>query len=145
MIRIELRDDPATIDVDLAYAWLCDTYWGALTDRATFDRAIANSFCVAAFVDGVQRGFGRAITDYATFAWVSDVVVAQDARGQGIGRAIVAHMLGHPHLAGLRRWNLNTRDAHGVYEPLGFKRAADQSAYMELLDPRYGAAVTPTQ
>jgi ribosomal protein S18 acetylase RimI-like enzyme len=143
MSRIDIRDGLDAIDIDLAYRWLAATYWGASTSRETFDRAVANSFCVAGFVDGVQLGFVRAVTDYATFAWVSDVVVDTEARGRGLGRAMVAHMLTHPRLQGLRRWNLNTRDAHGVYEPLGFTVAAEQSAYMERLEPGYAAAVTP--
>jgi GNAT superfamily N-acetyltransferase len=143
MTEINVTDDSARIDFDLAYRWLQETYWGATTSRETFDRAVAHSFCVGAFVDGAQRGFARAITDYATFAWVSDVVVAADARGQGIGRAMVAYMLGHSQLQGLRRWNLNTRDAQGVYAPLGFSKVTEPSAYMELLDPAYAASVTP--
>ena len=143
MSRIDVTNNKARIDMDLAYRWLQGTYWGAGTSRATFDRAVANCFCVAAFVDDTQRGFARAITDYATFAWVSDVVVAVDARGQGIGRAMVAFMLNHPELQGLRRWNLNTRDAQGVYAPLGFSKVADGTAYMERLDPAYAASVTP--
>ncbi len=142
---IDVTSDPARIDFDLAYDWLAATYWGAATTRETFDRAVANCFCVAAFVDGKQQGFARAITDYATFAWVSDVVVATDARGQGIGRAMVRHMLDHPRLQGLRRWNLNTRDAQGVYAPLGFTAAPDGSAYMELLDASYANSITPVR
>jgi GNAT superfamily N-acetyltransferase len=145
MSSIEVINDRTAIDMDLAYAWLQATYWGASTTRETFDRAVANCFCVAAFVGGEQRGFARAITDYATFAWVSDVVVAEDARGQGIGRAMVAYMLAHPELQGLRRWNLNTRDAQGVYAPLGFSIVTEPSAYMELLDATYAASVTPAQ
>jgi GNAT superfamily N-acetyltransferase len=144
MSSIDVTDDPARIDIDLAYRWLQDTYWGAATDRETFDRAVANCFSVAAFVEAEQRGFARAVTDYATFAWVSDVVVAADARGQGIGRAMVSYMLAHPRLQGLRRWNLNTRDAQGVYAPLGFKTVTDPSAYMELLDASYAAKIAPT-
>lgn len=143
MSNIDVIDDPARIDFDLAYRWLQDTYWGAVTSRETFDRAVANCFCVAAFVDGEQRGFARAVTDYATFAWVSDVVVAADARGQGIGRAMVSYMLAHPRLQGLRRWNLNTRDAQGVYAPLGFKTVTEPSAYMELLDASYASSIAP--
>jgi GNAT superfamily N-acetyltransferase len=144
MNGIDVIDDPARIDFDLAYRWLQATYWGAVTSRETFDRAVANCFCVAAFVDGEQRGFARAVTDYATFAWVCDVVVAANMRGQGIGRAMVSYMLAHPQLQGLRRWNLNTRDAQGVYAPLGFKTVTEPSAYMELLDASYASSIAPT-
>ena len=144
MTAIEVTDDHARIDIDLAYCWLQDTYWGAGTSRETFNRAVENCLCVAARIGGQQRGFARAVTDYATFAWVSDVVVAPDARGQGIGRAMVRYMLDHPRLQGLRRWNLNTRDAQGVYAPLGFKTVTDPSAYMELLDASYASSIAPT-
>jgi GNAT superfamily N-acetyltransferase len=142
---IDVTDDPSRIDADLAYHWLQQTYWGAVTSRETFNRAVANCFCVAAHVDGEQRGFARAVTDYATFAWVSDVVVAADSRGQGIGRAMVSYMLEHPRMQGLRRWNLNTRDAQGVYAPLGFIVVADANAYMERLDPGYANSIAPGQ
>lgn len=144
MNAVDILDDPARIDFDLAYRWLQDTYWGAVTSRETFDHAVANCFCVAAFVDGEQRGFARVVTDYATFAWVCDVVVAADARGKGLGRAMVRYMLAHPRLQGLRRWNLNTRDAQGVYAPLGFKAVTDPSVYMELLDASYASSIAPT-
>jgi GNAT superfamily N-acetyltransferase len=144
MNGIDVTDDPVRIDFDLAYRWLQATYWGAVTSRETFDHAVANCFCVAAFVDGEQRGFARVVTDYATFAWVCDVVVAADARGKGLGRAMVRYMLAHSRLQGLRRWNLNTRDAQGVYAPLGFKTVTEPSAYMELLDASYASSIAPT-
>jgi GNAT superfamily N-acetyltransferase len=100
---------------------------------------------VAAFVTEEQRGFARAVTDYATFAWVCDVVVATNDRGQGIGRAMVSFMLTHPRLQGLRRWNLNTRDAQGVYAPLGFTTVTDPSAYMERLDASYANSIASQQ
>jgi GNAT superfamily N-acetyltransferase len=140
---IALTDDQSRIDIDLAFRWLQETYWGAMTTRETFDRAIANCCVVAAFVDGEQRGFARVVTDYATFAWVCDVVVAAEFRGQGIGRAMVSYMLAHPRLQGLRRWNLNTRDAQDVYTPLGFKAVTEPGAYMERLDASYANSIAP--
>jgi GNAT superfamily N-acetyltransferase len=140
-----VTDDQSKIDFDLAFRWLQETYWAATTTRETFDRAVANCFVVAAFVTEEQRGFARAVTDYATFAWVCDVVVAPEARGQGIGRAMVSYMLTHPRLQGLRRWNLNTRDAQGVYAPLGFTTVTDPSAYMERLDARYAYSIASQQ
>jgi hypothetical protein len=40
-----------------------------------------------------------------------------------------------PELAGLRRWNLATRDAHGLYRQFGFAALAAPERYMECLDP----------
>jgi hypothetical protein len=45
----------------------------------------------------------------------------------------------HPELQGLRRWLLGTKDAHGVYAPLGFAALAAPDRLMEVRNPEpYG-------
>jgi hypothetical protein len=41
----------------------------------------------------------------------------------------------HPRLQGLRRWNLVTNDAHGLYRQFGFAAPANPERYMELTVP----------
>ena len=41
----------------------------------------------------------------------------------------------HPDLQGLRRWTLFTRDAHGLYEKIGFKRSEYPERLMERFFP----------
>ena len=41
----------------------------------------------------------------------------------------------HPELQGLRRWNLVTRDAQGLYAQHGFVPVEHPERYMEKLDP----------
>jgi len=44
--------------------------------------------------------------------------------------------MAHPELQGLRRWNLGTRDAHGLYARFGFTRVENPSrTMMEITDP----------
>jgi GNAT superfamily N-acetyltransferase len=80
-------------------------------------------------------GLARVVTDYATFAWLCDVLVDETYRGRGIGKMLVAAALGHPNLAGMRRWLLATRDAHELYRAFGFKELASPQRWMELYDP----------
>ena len=54
-------------------------------------------------------GFSRVVTDYATFAWVCDLIVDNAHRGRGIGKAMLAKLHEHPRLQTLRRWCLATR------------------------------------
>ncbi|MNI96911.1 Acetyltransferase (GNAT) family protein [compost metagenome] len=61
------------------------------------------------------------MTDYATFTWICDVVVAPDYRGRGFGKWLVACMLEHPALQTTNKL-LGTKDAHGLYEQFGFVR-----------------------
>jgi len=63
----------------------------------------------------------RALSDGARFGYVLDVVVAPGFRGRGLGRALMRLLLDHPAMRGLLTVDLRTRDAHGVYEPLGFR------------------------
>jgi GNAT superfamily N-acetyltransferase len=64
---------------------------------------------------------------------VCDVYVLEEHRGHGLSKALMALAMGHPKLQGLRRWNLVTNDAHGLYRQFGFTPTHGER-YMERLD-----------
>jgi GNAT superfamily N-acetyltransferase len=132
---IVLDDDKARLDVDRIHGWLASSYWSPGLDRAVFERAIAGSHCLGAYDGETQVGFARMITDHATFAWLADVWVADGLRGEGIGRKMVQWFLNHPQIGQVRRMMLVTRDAQGVYAPLGFEALARPDRLMERLSP----------
>jgi GNAT superfamily N-acetyltransferase len=114
-------EQPSETDMDVIHAVLKETYWSPGIPREVVARACANSMCaIARDDDGKLIGFARLVTDKATFAWLCDVIVLPGKQGKGLGRALVRTFLDHPELQGLRRWLLGTKDAHGVYAPLGF-------------------------
>lgn len=131
----EITTSPERIDVDAAHAYLSTSYWSPGIPLAVLRRAIANSLCVAAFHEGRQVGFARVVTDRATFAYLADVYVLDEHRGQGLSQRMMAVLLGHPDLEGLRRLVLVTRDAHGLYSKFGFAPLANPALYMELHRP----------
>jgi N-acetylglutamate synthase-like GNAT family acetyltransferase len=96
------------------------------------DRSIDNSLCFGAYDGDRQIGFARVVTDSATFAHLMDVFVLSDHRGRGIGKELVAAVLAHPHLQGLRKFTLHTADAHSLYEQFGFHRVEGEDLLMEL-------------
>lgn len=119
-MRIAIKQ-PTASDIDVIHALLAETYWSPGIPRETVARAAANSICVVARDEsGALTGFARLVTDRATFAWLCDVIVLPAHQGQGVARALVRALQAHPELQGLRRWLLGTKDAHGVYAPLGF-------------------------
>lgn len=123
------------LDVDLIHRWLAEeSYWAQGVPREIVERAIANSLCFGAYRGEQQVGFARVVTDRATFAWLADVFVLDDYRGRGYGKALVAAILDHPELQGLRSWLLATRDAHGLYAQYGFAPVAPDR-YMVIRHP----------
>lgn len=120
-MSIEVSDDRSRMDVAAIHEFLSqESYWAKNVPREVVERAIEHSLCVGAFDDGVQVGFARAITDYATFAYIADVFVVPSHRGRGISKQIMDAIVSHPKLRGLRRWHLVTRDAHRLYAQFGF-------------------------
>jgi predicted N-acetyltransferase YhbS len=131
-------------EADIIHGVLTETYWSPGIAREVVARGAANSICVVARDDaGALIGFARVVTDRATFAWLCDVIVLPAHQGQGIGRDLVRVLQAHPELGHLRRWLLGTRDAHGVYEKLGFTAIEEPHRLMHIrnLSP-YGHAVS---
>jgi len=86
-------------------------------------------------IPGLVNAHGHvndAARDLATYAYLTDVIVAESARGEGIGSWMVEAILAHPDLQGLRRVALYTRDARALYERYGFTTDRPASVYMEL-------------
>ena len=83
---------------------------------------------------GRQVGFARVITDSATIAYLGDVFVLPECRGQGLSKWLMECVLAHPQLPGLRRWILATADAHGLYEKYGFTALKSPGRFMEKHD-----------
>jgi GNAT superfamily N-acetyltransferase len=123
--------DRRRISTDAALALLHTTFWASSMKREVLARAIANSVCFGLLERDSLVGFGRAVSDLATYAYWTDVVIAEGYRGRGLGRWLSECMLAHPDLQGLRRVTLLTRDAVEVYAGLGFTRGPGSLVYME--------------
>ena len=124
--------DPALLDLEAIHGFLSQTYWAKAIPKALVEKSIRNSLCWGAYHHGTQVGLARIITDKATFAYLCDVFVAEEHRGKGLSKALVAAIAAHPDLQGLRRWMLVTIDAHGLYEQFGFQTVAQPERHMEI-------------
>jgi GNAT superfamily N-acetyltransferase len=113
-------DDSAETSVEVVLRLLADTYWGRRRSRSIVEKLIQNSLCFSLFAGQEQIGFARVSTDYAVFSWLSDLVIADPYRGQGLGRWLIESVLTHPSLRGTQ-FVLQTENAHKFYEKFGFK------------------------
>lgn len=133
--RYRLSCDPADLDAVAAHAFLTRAYWSEGIPLALVERSIANSLCMALLCDGTQAGFARMVTDRCTFAYLCDVYVLETHRRQGLADWMVAELLRHPDLQGLRRLTLFTRDMQLLYARHGFKPLATPERGMEIVRP----------
>ncbi len=120
MPDIEISSDLSRIDFHATSDLIKASYWGEKRTDEINRRGFENSLCVAAFLEGKQVGFGRAITDRALFAYLADIVVWPQHRGRGIGKRLLAALLDHPDLATVVHFSLTTADAQGLYAKFGF-------------------------
>ncbi|HEY7358384.1 MAG TPA: GNAT family N-acetyltransferase [Ktedonobacterales bacterium] len=123
--------DKRRVDLAVVHGFLTASYWASGVPLEVVQRSIEHSLVFGVYAGEQQAGFARVITDYATFAYLADVFILEAYRGQGLSRWLMECIIAHPNLQGLRRWTLFTRDAHGLYEKVGFQRAANHERLME--------------
>jgi GNAT superfamily N-acetyltransferase len=131
--------DPSRLDVDAIHAFLTTSYWSEGIPRGIVERALRGSLCFGLYQGAEegerQVGLARVVTDAATFAYLCDVYVLPELRGRGLGRWLMACVMEHPDLQGLRRFSLVTRDAHELYRPFGFTEIGNPDRHMEIVRP----------
>jgi GNAT superfamily N-acetyltransferase len=133
-----ISTDASMLDLEVVHGYLSRSYWAAGVPEDVVRRSIENSLCFGVYWGEEQAGFARVVTDRATFAYLADVFVLEEHRGQGIGKWLVEVILSHQDLQGLRRWMLATRDAHDLYRRYAFTELARPRIFMERKDASYG-------
>ena len=131
-----ISTDKNRLDIRIIHDFISNcSYWAQGRQIATMQRALDNSLNFGLYKNNQQIGFARVVTDYATFAWIADVFVLPEYRGQGLSKWLMEVILSHPELQGFRRWVLATKDAHSLYERYGFIALRRPERWMERPDP----------
>jgi GNAT superfamily N-acetyltransferase len=114
-----LTDEPARADLRAICSLLAGTYWAKERAPEAIERSVRNSMCFSLLHGGKQVGLTRVVTDRATVGYLCDVIIADDHRGRGLGKWMLATILEHPDLRGCRI-DLFTGDAQEFYRAFGF-------------------------
>ncbi len=125
-----ISSDKNKIDIDYVHEFLSHSYWSPGVPMETVKKAMNGSLCFGVYDNGKQIGYARMVTDTATFAYLADVFIDENYRGKGLAKWLVTTILAHPDLQGLRRILLATKDAHALYEQLGFIAINNPERYM---------------
>jgi GNAT superfamily N-acetyltransferase len=127
-----VSDDGSLIDVERVHSWLSEeSYWAAGRPRDVMARSIEYSLVLGLYAPtGEQVGFARMVTDRATFAWLCDVFVAAEHRGNGVGTFLVRTAVEHPDVAGIRQLLMAT-PGRSLYRRHGFGDLLKPERWME--------------
>lgn len=112
---------PKDFNVDELMALLKQTYWAAERPKELVEKSLQHSVNYGAFDElGRLIGFARVVTDFVSIYYVCDVIVDEEHRGLGIGKALVDAIVNDERFAHVGAL-LKTKDAHGLYRQYGFQ------------------------
>jgi len=119
---ILISSNKVLLDVHFIHQYLNEeSYWAKNIPLATVEKALDNSLCFGIYINNIQVGFARVITDKSTFAYLADVFIIKEQRGKGLAKLLMKVIHSHPELQELRRWYLTTRDAHSLYKQFNWQ------------------------
>jgi N-acetylglutamate synthase-like GNAT family acetyltransferase len=111
-------------DLERIHSFLAENGWKKrVADADRFRKMIENaSRTVVAIEDGRIVGFARALCDEASNGYIGTVAVAEDKRGQGIGREMVDRLIGNdPNIT----WVLRAgRGSEEFWKKMGFETSS---------------------
>ena len=142
--RYTLSTDRERLDIDRVHRFLAEeSYWARGVAKDFVARSLQGAMVLGIYTDGVQVGFGRLVTDFTRLAYLLDVFIDADHRGQGLGTWLAQAIRTHPDLATVTRWLLTTVDAQAVYAKAGWVPIAHPEWMMEIPRPKPLAAAMP--
>ena len=109
------------------------SYWAKGRTLHQVKKSIMYSECFGIYRVEKQIGFARVVSDFTIYAYILDVFVLEEERGNGIGKFIMECIMNHPQLINIKRWMLGTEDAQGLYRQLGFDSLKKVENHMEKL------------
>jgi len=130
-----ISTDPSKLNLEMIHDFLTHSYWAEAIPKETVLRSIQFSLPFGVYHKLKQIGFARVISDFSTYAYISDVFLLESYRGKDISTWLIKCILRHPELQSLRRWNLYTSNAAGFYKKMGFSNLKFPERYLEMYDP----------
>lgn len=120
MPDIIISKDKSKLDIQMIINYLQTSYWAKERSTETIVKSIEHSICFGVYQHDEQIGFARVVSDHSVFAYLMDVFIHDDFKGNGYGKQLMHNILTDEGLVGVENWFLRTLDAHGLYEQFGF-------------------------
>lgn len=128
-IEIDMKKD--RLDINFIHKFISNSYWAKGRTIETMQTCIDNSLNFGVYLKNKQIGYGRLVTDFGQFAYIMDILIDPDYRGNGYSKQLMNYIMNLKELNGVKVWRLATRDAQGLYEQFGFRQIEKPENLME--------------
>lgn len=128
----EISTDPSRLDLAMIQRFLSQTYWAEGRTIEQVRATVENSVPFGIYLDNRQIGFARVVSDRVVFAYLMDVFILPEHRGNGYAAQLMQYVLDCEELSQVKTWTLKTRDSQFLYEKFGFTAMDDAERLMVL-------------
>ncbi|MGY3794026.1 GNAT family N-acetyltransferase [uncultured Aquimarina sp.] len=129
-MSITISTDNSKLNIDFIHQFLTNAYWSKGRTKEEVQNSIEHCLNFGVYLNGEQIGFARLLTDYTVFAYLMDVFIIENYRGNGYSKQLIKTIVEHSELQKVHRWMLATKDAHGLYKQFGFEELPDPNLMM---------------
>jgi len=130
---IEISKDKSRLDIEMIHEFLTHTYWAKGRTFNEVKTSIEHCLCFGVYLENKQIGFARIATDYVVFAYLMDVFILPEFRGNGYSKQLMKAINEEQSLQLCKIWMLKTSDAHKLYRQFGFTELKHPEKLMERL------------
>lgn len=131
--EIEIITEKEKLDINFILEFISNSYWGKGRTLKEMQTCIDNSLNFGLFINKKQVGYGRVVTDYSQFAYIMDIFIDINFRGNGYSKILIKNILEFKSVRKVKVWRLATADTHNLYKQFGFNRIKHPEKFMELI------------
>jgi GNAT superfamily N-acetyltransferase len=128
-------DDKSRLRIPEIRSLMQQGEWCADYSEEIIERLIQNSFWLGLFLNGCLVGLARVVTDKETVSLITDFIIDEPHRGNGLGSWLMKCLIAHPELHGTSM-SLGTQDADLFFNKFGFERVGSFMHRFQRPDPR---------
>jgi predicted GNAT family N-acyltransferase len=127
MIEVRLAHSPEEIDNCLRLRWTVFVEEQGVRPSEEVDvRDHADAMHALALLDGIPCGTGRVVFEAPGLAKIQRMAVIDDARGRGVGRALLVFLEDEARVRGAERFKLDAQvRARPFYEKAGYRAVGE--------------------
>jgi len=135
MNEVMFSDDKSKLDIGMIHKFLSTSYWANGRTLDAVKKSIEHSHCFGIYLGDLQIGFARILSDYITIAYLMDVFIIEEYRGNGYSKLLLKRIFEDDRYRQVKKWLLATKDAHSLYANFGFENIKNADRLMEKLMP----------